>query len=239
MTDSRESKVRAIALRHAYDLEDKKRLQREIIDLVIECFDLPHDVSKETELESLIQPADIATFKRALSLFQPSDFDDLIYERNVDNRCGYALCRNPKKTFGIGEKVWNRKSGSAFKIVPKQELERFCSTVCAKKAGFVKAQLSNEPAWAREVTEKQISLLQGGVGDATTSSSQSTDDRTEALSRQLRSLALERGDYSPRETIESVSVVEREHTGQIAEPPDSKIEDNIENYAPKRGPAVS
>ena len=239
MTDSREEKVRAVALRHAYDLEDKKRLQRQIIDLVIECFDLPQNSSDATELGASVQPADIAIFKKALSLFQPSDLDDLIYERNVDNRCGYALCNNPKKTFGTGEKAWNRKSGSAFKIMSRQELERFCSTLCAKKAGFVKAQLSNEPAWAREDTEKEVSLLEETAGDATVPSLQDTDNRAEALSQQLQSLALERGDSSPRETDKFISIVERENIGQSTKSPDPMDENNIEGYTPANRSAAS
>jgi RNA polymerase II-associated protein 2 len=144
-------------LRHALRLQDEKRLQAHILDLVLEAYDLP---SQPTSSASQASSLDIQHFKSCLSLFQPSDFDDLVRERNIDDRCGYALCSNPNKKLDPGgRKVWNRKGGSDFRIVDRAEMERWCSDECGRRAAFVKAQLNPEPAWLRDSQNLSVQLL--------------------------------------------------------------------------------
>ncbi|OAL39386.1 hypothetical protein AYO20_01256 [Fonsecaea nubica] len=154
---NREDRIRSTALRHARDIEERKKLQARIADLVVEAFDLP---SRPDADPAKPQPSDAALFRHCLGLFQTSDFDDLVYERNVDNRCGYALCPRPnlKLTHG-GQKVWNQKGGKDFKLVDKSELERWCSKACQERAAFVRAQLGTEPAWLRTGQNIDIRLL--------------------------------------------------------------------------------
>jgi len=152
-----EDRIRATALRQATDIEDRKRLRARIADLVIEAFDLP---SKPDADPAKPLPTDASLFRHCLSLFQPSDLDDLVYERNVDNRCGYALCPKPNlKLAHGGEKVWNRKTGKDFKLVDRVELEKWCSRPCQERNAFVRAQLETEPAWLRVVRAVDIKLL--------------------------------------------------------------------------------
>ena len=138
-------------------LEEKKKLKTRIVDLVVEAYDLPSDkVSSPAEASA----ADIKLFKTCLSLFQPSDFDDLVRERNIDDRCGYALCSNPNaKLSGGGVRAWNRKGGKDFDIVDRAELEKWCSTECGQRAAFVRGQLSTEPAWLRDSQNDNVRLL--------------------------------------------------------------------------------
>ncbi len=156
-TSSEEQRIHASALRQARDIEDRKKLQGRVADLVVEAFDLP---SKPDADPAKPQPSDAALFRHCLSLFQSSDLDDLIYERNIDNRCGYALCPNPNlKVARGGKKVWNQKSGKDFKLVDKAELEKWCSRSCQERTAFVRAQLGTEPAWLRVIRAVDIKLL--------------------------------------------------------------------------------
>lgn len=143
----REERIRSTALRHAQDIESRKRLQAQIADLIVTAFDLPSSPNANPASPTA---SDATLFKRCLAVFQPSDLDDLIYERNVDDRCGYALCPRPnEKLVNAGQKVWNRKGGKDFRLLDKADLEKFCSTPCQERTAFVRAQLRSEPAWLR------------------------------------------------------------------------------------------
>jgi len=167
-TSDREERIRNTALRHAQDIEGRKRLQTRIADLVVNAFDLPSrpDAEPARPLAS-----DATLFKQCLALFRPSDLDDLIYERNVDDRCGYALCPHPnEKLINAGQKVWNQKGGKDFRLLDRAELEKFCSPACRERAAFVRAQLRTEPAWLRQeaLSGNDVKLLDemnGGGGD--------------------------------------------------------------------------
>ena len=152
-----DSRHRATAVRHAMALEEKKRLTSRILDLVLEAYDLP---CQPTSSPAQASAADIQLFKSCLVLFQQSDFDDLVRERNIDDRCGYALCGRPnQKVAPGGGKVWNHRGGREFKIVDKAEMEMWCSTDCSQRAAFARAQLSTEPAWLRDSQPDTVRLL--------------------------------------------------------------------------------
>lgn len=155
--DDRENLIRSTALRHATEIEDRKKLQTRIADLVVEAFELPSNPDADPAGPS---PSDASLFKQCLGLFQESDLDDLIYERNVDNRCGYALCPKPNQRLShTGNLVWNKKGGKDFKLVNKAEMEKWCSSLCAERTAFVRAQLGTGPAWLRDTTTVDIKLF--------------------------------------------------------------------------------
>ena len=152
-----DSRRRATAVRHAVLLEEKKKLKSRILDLVLEAYDLP---SQKTSSPAEASSVDIQLFKTCLCLFQPSDFDDLVRERNIDDRCGYALCSNPNKKLPPGgDKVWNGKGGRDFRLVERAELEKWCSIECDQRAAFVLAQMSTEPSWLRDSQQENVKLL--------------------------------------------------------------------------------
>ncbi len=152
-----DSRHRATAVKHAVMLEEKKKLKSRILDLILEGYELP---SQNTSSPSEASSVDIQLFKTCLSLFQPSDFDALVGERNIDGRCGYALCAKPNKKLAPGgDKVWNGKAGREFRLVDRADLEKWCSAECGQRAAFVQSQLSTEPAWLRDSQNQNIQLL--------------------------------------------------------------------------------
>ncbi|KAH8706124.1 Rtr1/RPAP2 family-domain-containing protein [Phaeosphaeriaceae sp. PMI808] len=100
-------------------------------------------------------PADAQYFREAVLAFQPSDYDALIEERNIADKCGYALCSRPKKRARSTAKKQFVDTEHGVEIVDRKVLEVWCSDDCAKRALYVKVQLDQEPVWMR----------QGGYGD--------------------------------------------------------------------------
>ncbi|KAI1618649.1 Rtr1/RPAP2 family-domain-containing protein [Exophiala viscosa] len=159
-----QKRIRTTALRQAQEIEERKKLQTQIADFVVEAFDLPSQPDADPARP---QPSDAALFKQCLGLFQPSDLDDLIYERNIDNRCGYALCPRPnQKMSHNGELIWNKQAGKNFKLVNKAEMERWCSPLCQQRTIFVRAQLGTEPAWLRDIRAVDIKLYDEVAGES-------------------------------------------------------------------------
>ncbi|KAJ9606968.1 hypothetical protein H2200_008979 [Cladophialophora chaetospira] len=209
-TATDEVRIRATALRQARDIEDRKKLQGRVADLVVDAFELP---SKPDANPAKPQPSDASLFRRCLSLFQSSDLDDLIRERNIDNRCGYALCPNPNlKVAHGGEKVWNHKGGKDFKLVDRADLEKWCSKSCQERTAFVRAQLGTEPAWLRVIRAVNIKLLDEVNPDSLVDSlrtlaiAKGADDE---VAERMQALALERGDLDVKSDAGSVEIMEK------------------------------
>ncbi|KAL2429919.1 hypothetical protein ABEF95_013100 [Exophiala dermatitidis] len=233
--DDSASRIRATALRHALDIQEKKKLQTRITDLVIEAFDLPSSPDADPARP---RPSDVALFKECLGLFQASDLDDLIYERNVDNRCGYALCPKPnQKLAHDAKKVWNGKGGKDFALVDKAELERWCSKACRDRTTFVRAQLGTEPAWLRDVKQVDIKLLEEFSPDSLSESFQAlsvSKGTDESLAEKLQALAIEREELNISENQEPVDIVEKS-SDRIPDAPRLKTQrDAVEGHRPRK-----
>lgn len=140
--------ARTVALHHANLLQTRKDTEAAIFDNLLALLDLPQHTAHPA---SSPHPADVATFNDLLRPFQPSDYDDLITERNLaDNRCGYALCPNRRRRLaGAGTYKMVNKGRRDFDIVETRELERWCSTECTRRALWVKVQLNETAAWER------------------------------------------------------------------------------------------
>lgn len=214
---------RATALQQARMIQDKKDLKTRVADLVLEAYDLP---TSQATTPSNPAPADLQLFKECLGLFQPSDLEDLIHERNIDDRCGYALCPKPnRKARHNGEKVWNRKGGRNFQLLDRHELERWCSQDCATRGMFVRGQLGTEPAWLRE-DQVDVSLLDESAGGDLSAKLQSLSMESgkqvpldaEALAPKMRELALESGDAKDSESG-GIELFERANGGGSATAP--------------------
>lgn len=234
--NNNDSSHRAIAVRRAHMIEEKKQLKNRVTDLVLEAYDLP---SSSTASPSNPSTNDLKIFKEGLKYFQPSDFDDLVTERNIDDRCGYALCPKPnRKARHQGEKVWNQKGGKDFQLLDRRELEKWCSQECEARGAFAKVQLSTEPAWLRD-HHNEIRLLDEVEGgdlssklkelSLTSEESQSSAD----LAAKMKDLALERGDPE-RGGVEMHDVMERVDEDGIAPAPTVGNGDSIEGHKPKK-----
>ena len=247
-----DSRHRSTALKHALALEEKKKLKARILDLVLEAYDLPTQAPSTPDKAT---SSDVRLFKTCLSLFQPSDFDDLVRERNIDDRCGYALCSNPnEKVQGGGNNVWNRKGGKEFQIVDRSELEKWCSQQCAERAGFVRAQLSTEPAWLRDSQNNGIKLLDDmhqtvDLVEAlqvsviwncdmntvliTFQELAITGSANEDLNAKLKALSLERGESTVPKT-DIIEILEKEPDAGLPPAPASADSGAIEGHKPRQ-----
>ncbi|KLJ06880.1 hypothetical protein EMPG_17634 [Blastomyces silverae] len=164
----------AIALHHAHQIQARKDTEALILARIEELLSFP---SSPIAQASSPLPADVKAFKEALIPFQPADYDNLILERNIDGRCGYVLCANehrkedPRAKFRI---VWGKKGsgpggrGKEMRVVPKEQIEKWCSDECAERAMYIRVQLIEQPAWERgsvgtgQAQAEQILLLEEG-----------------------------------------------------------------------------
>jgi len=198
---SKEERDREVALYHANLLQERKDIELRILLDTETLIDYP--LAPKPYDASNPSPSDAHNFKELVSSFQPSDYDALILERNINEHCGYSLCPNNRAKDGAAGKYrLIGKTGKArdFKVVEKGELEKWCSGACAKRALYVRVQLSETPAWEREsFYGTEIELLDEpksgedqiveGVGKMNLATSEEPDKK-----RNTADLALERGD---------------------------------------------
>ncbi|EMR69749.1 putative duf408 domain-containing protein [Eutypa lata UCREL1] len=173
---------REVAIQHARIIHDRRALEDSITDSIILLAKLPTTLPTDSSISPSTTTTNANTdtaaaaaaelFKTHIRLFQPSDYDALIEERNALGSCGYCLCPRPRKRFGPASGVgggggeykilnWGRAD---FAIAPRAEVERWCSrgrAWCARAAMYVKVQLSETAAWERAGIESiRIELLE-------------------------------------------------------------------------------
>ncbi|TGJ83709.1 hypothetical protein E0Z10_g5082 [Xylaria hypoxylon] len=193
---------REVAIKHARIIHSRREVEDQISDSIIELSkfpttrDAPYNASNPA-------PADAESFQNLVRLYQPSDYDDLIEERNANGLCGYTLCPNPRSRMsGSGTFKLVNFGRKDFNIVPTRELEKWCSQKCAKRAMYVKVQLNETAAWERAgIASIQIDLFEdidAAASDATKQLEKEVENsKIEALEKSAqnaRDLALERGD---------------------------------------------
>ncbi|KAG0653017.1 RNA polymerase II-associated 2 [Hyphodiscus hymeniophilus] len=197
---SKDERDREVALYHANLLQERKDIELKILLNTETLIDYP--LASKPYDASNPSPVDARSFKKLVQPFQPSDYDSLIVERNINEHCGYSLCPNDRvKDGAAGKYRLIGKTGKAknFKVVEKGELEKWCSSACAKRALYVRVQLSQVPAWERDITYgMEIDLL-----DESKSGEDPTVERHEKMDsftpddpgkKNATDLALERGD---------------------------------------------
>lgn len=228
---SKEVRDREVALYHANLIQQRKDLELEIITSIELLIDYPISRPPQFTASSPSQ-SDTKAFKARLLTFQPSDYDSLIEERNIDKRCGYTLCPNPQPA-DDGGGIWRilNKTGKAkdFKIVPKAETLKWCSEACAKRAMYVRVQLDETPAWERSVLGGDVQLLdepkneEGQLVEGVQNLRLQNGTANEE-SRMINELALERGDKGG-----TIKVNVDVHDKQIRRPvePPSLTVDNV------------
>ncbi|KAI0478964.1 hypothetical protein GGR56DRAFT_690090 [Xylariaceae sp. FL0804] len=247
------SGARALAEQHARIIHSRREIEDQIADDVLELSHFPpstpmndEDVDDDGDPAAHPAPADAAAFKRLVRLFQPSDYEDLVEERNANGRCGFALCPRPRARLGGGGgggpapayKLvnWGRAD---FGIVPRAELERWCSSSsssssagkgkgggqrCARRAMYVKVQLSETAAWERAgIPSIHIELLEEPKEEEDAAGELARDvenmkigEAQEKAAQVARDLALERGDTMGGRKKKSVPVTIREKSVKMA-----------------------
>jgi hypothetical protein len=223
-----------LALQHAHRIQYQKDVETTILNSITALLDFPSS-STFTAREAL-------AFTTLVKNFQPSDYDSLIEERRIDKKCGYTLCPNPPRSVTLGSSAaWKLKKGAG----------DWCSDHCAKKALYVKTQLSEVPAWER--VREQMPDIQLHEDDQPPES----DPVVRRANRAKRvnewrtkvanddELAMERGEKStsflPNQVMTS-GIVEKK-TG-VAKPPEMEGDfvtpyGLIEGHAPRRVVAKS
>lgn len=221
-----------IALQHAQILQHRKTLEAQILDDIILLSEYP--------LSNPPTTSDTAVFKSHVRLFQPSDYDALIEERNVNGLCGYTLCAKPRRQTGPGGE-WKLSAG---KIVKRKDLERWCSRGCARKALYVKVQLNETAAWERAgIPNIEIEVMDENKNEteedrtARKLGELKLEDKRQAASTSA-ALALERGDAPMPDGQTPVKVALREKM-DIKAPEMGVFEDEdylmVEGFKSKRG----
>jgi len=241
-------------LYHANLLQHRKDIEFEILLSTETLIDYP--LATAPYSASNPSSTDAQQFKTLLRPFQPSDYDALILERNINEHCGYTLCPNRRVTDGAaGRYRLIGKYGKAkdFKVVDRAEVEKWCSEACARRALYVRVQLSESPAWERENLGADVDLLDepkpeedvvtDGIGklhlDATEESSRTQDAADLALERGDKGLAAKKG-------LVDVTIQEKD-VREAPQPPSFDAEDlpdrldsmhlNLEGHITKFGSA--
>ncbi|VBB73968.1 Putative protein of unknown function [Podospora comata] len=97
--------------------------------------------------------SDISLLLSHLPNFSPSEYLDLIDERNCLNTCGYALCSKPRRNFPGKVKI--RRSG----VAKTEDLNKWCSDECALKGMYIHVQLEHPSyEWAGEKGEMKVKI---------------------------------------------------------------------------------
>jgi hypothetical protein len=200
---SKEDRDREVALYHANLIQQRKDIELNILLSTETLIDYP--LAKSPYDASNPSPSDAREFKHLLRPFQPSDYDELIQERNINEKCGYTLCPNPRLKDNSGGKyriLGTNGKAKDFRVVEKEELEKWCSEACAKRALYVRVQLSENPAWEREAAGSTVNIdlldepksVDGAIVEGLENMSL---DGSKDKKQVATDLALERGDKGP------------------------------------------
>lgn len=246
---SREDRVRKTAIHHAELLQQRKDTEMQILGSMEILIDYP-----STTDSAAAQPSveNVTQVKEMLVPFQPSDYDALVEERNINRKCGYVLCRNPNTTQGTKAKFgFLHTKGKGIKIVDQKVLERWCSPECGKRALYLRVQLDEVPAWERigggaayivllddmHHSPHEVSTVAEGLNKL------DIRDDEETLIAAMRDLAVERGDGNARANsarIVSVKITENTTSEQqhclqpkIGEQP-LQAHELVEGYRPQK-----
>lgn len=246
---SRKDRNEEVALHHAQLIQQRKDTEALILASTEALLDLPLTLTADPAHPS---PSDASLVKKHLRPFQPSDYDALIDERNVNEHCGYVLCprKNRKQDTRARYRILQDKgkTSDALKVVTTQSLEKWCSDACGKKALYIKVQLDEEPAWTRiDPSSGDITLLEdkqpleSKVAMARGMSYLDLDLGEDRIVERLKALALERGDgkalNKPRGLAE-VDVQEKIGANRKVLSPEPQLSgfgrphDTIEGYTP-------
>src|SRR5579871_1100114 len=162
-TVDRDTRLREIAIHRANIIQQQKDVENQIFESLEALIDYPLSTNGTAADPSA---SDVEGFQKLIASFRPNDFDELIKERNLADRCGYVFCpRGPKVDNTKGKsRILGKSSIQHFKIVDTDKIARWCSDDCALRAVHIKFQLSEEPAWLRtKSSSRQIVPLIGDI----------------------------------------------------------------------------
>lgn len=214
----------SIALRHATRIQGQKNVEAQIANIEV-LLELPTGLS--------FTASEASKFVSLLQIFQPSDFDNLVEERRIEGRCGYALCANAPRSAKLG-------AGAAWKL-KAQGAGDYCSNDCLRKALYVKTQLSGVPAWEREPGEQPEIVLHEDDRMTAPASQSTSDHSAQQRVANVQELAFERGETSASHKpgqVMKANIVEKPNVSRTTLNPVSNGATShtaIEGYEPMQG----
>ncbi|MCJ1366044.1 hypothetical protein MMC16_005169 [Acarospora aff. strigata] len=236
-------------LQRADQIQRRKDAEQQILAATEALLDTGSDSEGGLSHESVV------AVKGYLKLFQPSDYDSLIEERNINGKCGYMLCaRSPRSenTEARFRIITGKGNGeNAFKVVSRKKLEQWCSEHCAKKGLYLRVQLSEEPAWLRAegvngepVLLEEVEAKENNEVDvihlAKAIQGMDLQAASEQMARALDALAVERGEVVNLGTSSALGevVIHENLTTSAGESIDLDLNDvshyeSIEGYKPQ------
>ncbi|KAL2021107.1 hypothetical protein VTK56DRAFT_7526 [Thermocarpiscus australiensis] len=166
-------------------------------------------------------PADAAALLAALQDFRPSEYLDLIEERNCLGKCGYALCPRPRRDLRGRYKLTGRGGTTGGGIARTADLNKWCSDACAARALYLKVQLDNPSYERREADGKLVVRLElreeegrnnnNGAGQTKESKTRTLDEEQEQLARAMAQLEIDKQKQAKQDA--SALAVERGEVG--------------------------
>ncbi|KAK3058420.1 hypothetical protein LTS18_011332 [Coniosporium uncinatum] len=236
-----------IALHHANQIQHQKDIEAFNLDSLVKLLDFPSSPDADPARPS---EEDMDHFKQYIQYYQSADYDSLVEERQISERCGYTMCpRKPKRDH-------HKDANAKFRIlkarnvenrfVEKRKLEEYCSEACARRSLYIKVQLIEEPAWTRApgfVADIKILIDQDAPAphhEMELALRPKQDLPEEEQARQaLEDLAVERGQTRTSAVPGSVlrdDVRERKSSKPAIAPNRGEAEKStIEGYEPKHG----
>lgn len=191
------SKQREVAVHHAQLLQQRKNVEAANLSAIEELMDFPSDSSAGAAHPS---SSDMVRFKHLVQSFQPSDYNELLQERNCIDKCGYVFCPRTRRIEpGRGSVRLQAGGRDNTKFLSAKQVEMWCSDACARRALYIKVQLSEQPAWERSggftspielLDQYGQEALESKVGQHTVGDA----DDDAALAKAVEELALERGE---------------------------------------------
>jgi hypothetical protein len=255
--NSQEEHNRETALYHANLLQQRKDVEAVVLTSTETLLDFPSTPDSNPAKPS---NRDASTVRHLLKSFQPSDYDALIEERNIDRKCGYLLCPRANRLEDTNAKLRilqsRGKGADAFRVVESRTMERWCSDRCGKRALYIKVQLNEDPAWTRASSVgDDIALLEDSL--AAKQDQEAESRLAEGLEKleiglgeerviaAMKELAIERGDgdaVGKASRLVKVGIHENRNAAvrELSSPAASSeicgpegLYDSIEGYKPK------
>ncbi|KKA27089.1 hypothetical protein TD95_001134 [Thielaviopsis punctulata] len=244
----RQKHAREVAIKHAKAIQVRKEIEAQVLDSLVILSEFPRDRSPAC---SALNPAvpDVHEFKARIRFFQSGDYDDLVEERNHNGLCGYSLCAKPRiKVAGTGAWKIVNTGRKDFNIVPKADIEKWCSTKCARRAMYIRLQLVETTVWERAGNHLiQIDLLDEGQKNAAAMNQIVSDmdkmklNEDMQTTKNLRELAQERGEsgrYGNDTTRVPVTIAPKEDVVMTSDHEEDNDPDShmlIDGYKPTIG----
>ncbi|KAK3337908.1 Rtr1/RPAP2 family-domain-containing protein [Neurospora tetraspora] len=144
-TEQRLAHEQALLLQRLSQTELKPAIPLETIELLSSSFPSLrsppslHPINNQPLSAANPAPHDVTRFLSLVKDFTPTEYLELIEERNCLGACGYVLCPRQRRDYEGEYKIIMRTGN----IARTEDLNKWCSDECAVRALYVKVQLDN------------------------------------------------------------------------------------------------